>query len=335
MRSVLVLVLLVTTPALAQALDSDWKAGLAFYRAKNYARACPLLLKAAEAASTHGAIWADLGLCELKRGKKAESIRASNLAVRYGDEKIRESAYFNLGLVGVNLAPQGVVSDGTCVPIEPPKELACAQRITGCGHTIQLPGYTYREEQRAGLLIVHCDDGTCPAQSPFGGHCVIQRDDSCPEPSIVLVSGETSRGPGATPEWTCEASGAVELRAQECQSKKGADAKMCARKACKAAIRWRKEAPASRAEWKELHEELEGWASINECKACAEFTRKTQCTVVSIDPCSGRAGTVCTLQETTRDVGLEESASANAQSKTLVQEQSFQAAPAPKPVGGK
>lgn len=332
MRSTSLFLLLVTLPALAQTPDNDWKAGLASFRARDYSRACPLLLKAAEAAATNGAIWADLGLCELKRGKKEESIHASNLAVRYGDEKVRRSAYFNLGLAGVNLVPQGVARDGGCVPLEPPRELACTRRVTACGHSFAQPGYTYVEGRSSGLLLLPCGEGSCPTQSPYGGHCVGLGDDRCREPSIVLASELTLRGVGSTPAWTCEESGAVESRSLECQSKKGADEKTCSKKACADAVRWQKQARASRAEWKELEEELESWDSLNECKSCAETTTKTQCTVVSIDPCSGRAGTVCTEESISRDTRM--GAIGATPPKRLVQEQSFQVAPLPVPDTG-
>ncbi|NBD14088.1 tetratricopeptide repeat protein [Corallococcus silvisoli] len=327
MRSVLVLFLLVTTPALARSSDDDWKAGLASFREKDFARACPLLRKAAEADRIRGAIWADLGLCELKRGKKTESIHASNLAVRYGDEKVRKSAYFNLGLAGVNLAPQGVTSDGSCAPIEVPKELACGQRIAACGHKLELPGYTYHEEQSAGLVVLSCAEGTCPARLD----CAQQGDLPCSNLSIALDSEETLRGMGATPDWTCEDSEVVSTRTLECASKKGANEQTCARKACEEATRWR-ESPAPRKAWPELEDEIDSWASVNECKSCAEFTTRTRCTVVSIDPCTGRYGAVCTVQETTRDTGLK--ISGTLAPKTVVQELSFEVAAIPQTDAG-
>jgi hypothetical protein len=109
------------------AKGSAWSRGLALYKQSKFAAACPLLAEAATTAAENGAIWADLGSCELKRGDKAASIHASLLAARFGDERVRKNAYFNLHLAGYEA---GV--SGACGALAVPAELACSVPAFAC-----------------------------------------------------------------------------------------------------------------------------------------------------------------------------------------------------------
>src|SRR5215471_13419362 len=85
-----------------------WKQALTDYKKKDYVAACPLFARAAEAAPKNGAIWGDLGLCYFKLGGAATSIHPSRLAARFGDERVRRAAYYNLGLAGASITlPKG------------------------------------------------------------------------------------------------------------------------------------------------------------------------------------------------------------------------------------
>jgi Flp pilus assembly protein TadD len=66
-------------------------------------KACPLFAQVTQRQPRNGAAWADLSLCELRRGRKDEALAASWRAVRLGDEKARRHAYFNLAQLGVRL----------------------------------------------------------------------------------------------------------------------------------------------------------------------------------------------------------------------------------------
>ncbi|WP_342375397.1 hypothetical protein NVS55_29445 [Myxococcus stipitatus] len=319
--------LLFAASALAQPAGSDWEAGLSLYRAKDYARACPLLRKAAEAAGPQGEPWADLGLCELKRGRKAESIRASQLAVRHGDEKTRKAAYFNLGLAGVSLAPKDVKNSRACVPLTLPNELECKQRFVVCGQTHDWYGYAYFEERTSELLILPCDGGDCPTQIPADPDCAGPSSEKCSMARIELSSERVHRGMGSTPAWSCTESSAVESRAMACAQKKGANEAACMKTACDEARRWQRAEESSRAEWTELQEELESWDSLHECKTCYEGRTQTECTLVSLNPCTGRAGAVCREQRSARDTRIGQDSVWPA--KTFAQEFTFRLAPLP------
>ena len=110
----------------------------ALYRAGRYAEACPRFEEVTRAQPDNGAAWADLGLCELRRGQREASIRASLRAVREGDENVRVSAYRNLSTAGHRVAvPTGTDS---CLDVEAPAEFACPRRARFCAHPISDEG---------------------------------------------------------------------------------------------------------------------------------------------------------------------------------------------------
>lgn len=105
------------------------------FRAERYEEACPRFEEVTRARPTDGAAWADLGLCELRRGRREASIRASLRAVREGDERVRSSAYYNLWVVGERLAVP--TQTPSCMDVEAPAELACTRRARLCTYAVE------------------------------------------------------------------------------------------------------------------------------------------------------------------------------------------------------
>ncbi|HWA73114.1 MAG TPA: hypothetical protein VG937_12285 [Polyangiaceae bacterium] len=120
--------LCVSTGSAADSAAADWRKGLALYKQKQFDQACPLFESAAAAKKTNGAIWGDLGLCELKRGEITASVRASSLAVRFGSEKVRLAAYYNLN--SASFAVELPKADCALLPSTP--GLGCEKSITVC-----------------------------------------------------------------------------------------------------------------------------------------------------------------------------------------------------------
>lgn len=156
----LVLTLLLLAHGAAPAAPSPRDAALASFRKKDYARACPLFAEAARAEPENGAIWADLGLCELRRGRKAASVRASLRAVVHGDERTRSNAYFNLGLAGVALP---FPARGRCTIWQAPEALTCPQRVEACH--LDGPGHGHKGlGSTSYAALARCGEG-CPRSS--------------------------------------------------------------------------------------------------------------------------------------------------------------------------
>jgi tetratricopeptide (TPR) repeat protein len=119
--------------AAASAADSaaaDWRKALGLYKQKQFDEACPLFESAATAKKTNGAIWGDLGLCELKRGEPSASVRASTLAVRFGGEKVRLAAYYNLRAASfaIELPKSGCALLPSTAGLECKKSIAVCQK---------------------------------------------------------------------------------------------------------------------------------------------------------------------------------------------------------------
>jgi hypothetical protein len=102
----------------------------ALYRAGRYVEACPLFEQVTRARPEDGAAWADLGLCELRRGRREASIQASLHAVRVGEEQVRLNAYYNLSLAGHRIPMP--TEQHSCQELEAPAALSCAQRARVC-----------------------------------------------------------------------------------------------------------------------------------------------------------------------------------------------------------
>jgi hypothetical protein len=164
----LILAMLSLALGVPAAAQSPRDAALAAFRRKDYARACPLFAEVVRAEPENGAAWADLGVCELKRGRKAESVRASLRAVVHGDDRTRTNAYFNLGLAGVAL-PFPV--PGRCTVWRAPEELNCPQRVEACH--VMGPGSGYKAlGQNSYATLARCAAGcprpSVPPELPYG-----------------------------------------------------------------------------------------------------------------------------------------------------------------------
>jgi hypothetical protein len=117
-----------TTLAAPPSAREAWRQALGFFKQKRFDAACPLFESAATSEKTNGAIWADLGLCELKRGNSGASVHASLLAARYGTEKVRKNAYFNLNLAEYRFPLPGQ----QCAEVSAVSEAECAESIFAC-----------------------------------------------------------------------------------------------------------------------------------------------------------------------------------------------------------
>jgi hypothetical protein len=109
----------------------EWRKALALYKQKKFDAACPLFESAAKAKQKNGAIWGDLGLCELKRGDVAASIHASNLAARFGDDSVRQAAYYNLGLASASIA----LPSYHCITVLSTPDSGCSKPAFACVET--------------------------------------------------------------------------------------------------------------------------------------------------------------------------------------------------------
>ena len=192
------------------AKGSAWSRGLALYRQSKFAAACPLLTQAAAKAPHNGAIWADLGLCELKRGDKAASIHASLLAAHFGDERVRKTAYFNLHLAGYE---PGVY--GECGALAAPAELACSMPAFVCTGDWTASGTRSGTSGTVAVFATNAEDARARRDGIAG-----------------TLGGETGVGEVAVSEsqlcfdtwcqlnaWRCEESEQVRKRAKACFQK--------------------------------------------------------------------------------------------------------------------
>jgi hypothetical protein len=276
------------------AKGSTWSRGLALYKQSKFAAACPLLAEAAAAAAENGAIWADLGLCELKRGDNAASIHASLLAARFGDERVRKNAYFNLYLAGY-----GLDVDGECGALAATAELACSAPAFAC--TGDWTAYGTRSGTNGTVAIFDTTEEDVRAR----------RDD---------IAGPSESGPGevALSEsqlcfdtwcqlngWRCEESKQVSRRADTCfQEALGpVPANLCSQDgtACETFQRCHQQACAAAEDAINGTSGAKPWPAVvrehdekmaNCYSNCVEGSTLS-CTVVVVDPCQNRIGYVC------------------------------------------
>jgi hypothetical protein len=117
------------------------QSALQLYRSGDYERACPLFEAQTRRQPQDGAAWVDLALCEEKRGKREKARHANMLAIRWGDEKTRKNAYFNLWRMkeGVDLAPFDSLGDSAngshkCLALRAAPELACTAEVRACAY---------------------------------------------------------------------------------------------------------------------------------------------------------------------------------------------------------
>lgn len=277
------------------ARDSAWSRGLALFKQSKFRAACALLSQAAAAAPDNGAIWADLGLCELKRGDKASSIHASLLATRSDDERVRKNAYFNLYLAGHELD-----LPAECGALVGAPELAC-----------QAPAFACSTEWRA-YGSAEGNDGSVAVFAATARDAEALRDD--------VATSDGAGGAGQVPlseqhvcfpgwchmhAWSCEQSAVVARAAMACFRKAtGSSSKdpcgspgpacetleSCRTDACSAA----EDTVAGTADakpWPALEREFD--EKQGRCASqCAEG-ETFSCSVVVVDPCRNRIGYVC------------------------------------------
>jgi hypothetical protein len=108
----------------------DFRAGLAAYRSGQLEVACSLFERVVNRQPRNGAAWADLGLCERRRGNSRRAIQASIRAVRHGARRIRLNASYNLWQLGVTARlPEKA---GQCSELRAPVGLGCSSALNVC-----------------------------------------------------------------------------------------------------------------------------------------------------------------------------------------------------------
>jgi hypothetical protein len=276
----------------------EWTKALALYKNKEYRAACPLFKSAAAHQPRNGAIWGDLGLCLLKLetlGSRDASIHASRLAVRFGDERVRKNAYFNLNLAGVK---ESLPDDG-CTTVAAPPEAECKKSAAVCvkswgstGRVFQTSGKVAffarsaldaeRERDRlndidptpdmiaGGVSLAKASDNSCSSWCDFYAWDAV-------EPSMfkeqALACLEKRRGPFPSKPDPCVQKG-----------KRCTDFLDCVQAVLSHV---RDSRPIAR-------ESDRVRASCRaECEAGAD-SDSSECSVVHVDACSARVGVVCT-----------------------------------------
>lgn len=304
-RAVWLAVVLVSAVSHAGTPDAKARA-LRLYQQKHYDEACPLFEAMAKEAKTDGAAWADLGLCEAKRGNPEVANRASLLAVRYGDEATRKAAYFNLFKAGHRVAlPEAKERDAlTCATLPTAPVFECAKSLwactwqwfqygTGAGSEGASAIFGFSEEERAELMQVDPSDHTA----------LMDRE-------RVTVSSEEEIlcGYCVAHAWDCLNSKVVNASADECYRKLtgrkpttdlcggGADSAACHDyMACfDAQCAKAKDAAGEPSIWPKAAAEIA--REMKKCDDCG-IQSTTNCVVVAVDPCAGRVGYVCTTEK--------------------------------------
>ena len=276
-----------------------WRKALTLYKKKQYDAACPLFASVAQSQPKNGAVWADLGVCELKRGALDASIHASRLAVRFGDERVRKSAYYNLGLAGAT----EILPDDACTTISAPADTACVQSAVVCTkswsgsgsvlHTFGKVAFFARNQALAEQLRDGLPELDPPAEAIQTGVALSEAsDDSCSswcgsnawqsvDSSLImkqaLACSEKRKGPLSGPSDLCVS-----------QGKRCGNIVECAQ----AVLSHAGDSASVAREWQRLLGRC-----IKDCSDSAGATPPTTCNVVHVDPCSGRVGVVCTTLE--------------------------------------
>lgn len=118
------------------------QSALQLYRSGDYDRACPRFEAVTRRRPQDGAAWAELAMCEERRGNGKKARRANMLAVRWGNEQTRKSAYLSLWRMneGVKLPPlpdaaspkPGAEGPRGCLALRPAPELECTGEVRAC-----------------------------------------------------------------------------------------------------------------------------------------------------------------------------------------------------------
>jgi hypothetical protein len=277
---------------------ADWRKALALFKKKEFDAACPLFESAARAQPRNGAIWGDLGLCEVKRGtgeSMAASVHASRLAIRFGDERVRKAAYYNLGLASER---ESLASDG-CTVLSAPPEAECSQTAVACTKRWTTSGIVY--QQFGTVAFVALTEGeaktACDAVSELDPH------PDATDAGIILEEGsENSCGSWCAGHfWQTEDSSALVKQAVACsEGRRGplsgrldlciAQGKRCTDiYACiEAVVSHAGESEAVAREYDKLLGQCQ-----RDCTANEATSPPTSCGIVHVDPCRRRVGVVC------------------------------------------
>lgn len=281
--------------AAEMARGSAWSRGLALFKQSKFRAACALLSQAATAEPDNGAIWADLGLCELKRGDKASSLHASLLATRSDDPRVRKNAYFNLYLAG-----RAVDLPAECSVLAEAPELAC-----------QTPAFACSSEWRA-YGTAEGDDGTAAVFASTARDAEALRDDVATSDGVggtgqVPLSEQHVCFPGwcHAHAWSCGESAVVARAAMACFRKAtGSISKdpcsspgvaceafeSCQIDACSAAEDVIAGTPDAKP-WPALEHEFDEKQGL--CASHCSEGATLSCSVVVVDPCRNHVGYVC------------------------------------------
>jgi hypothetical protein len=276
----------------------QWRTALALYKKKQFDAACPLFESVAQAQPKNAAVWGDLGLCELKRGtaeSESASIHASRMAVRFGDERIRKAAYYNLGLASVKES----LPDDACTTLSAPGEAQCPRSGVVCVKSWQTSGRVFRTSGSVALFARTQADAER------------QRDDfSELDPELdnlqsgVVLYRESENSCGtwcAANAWQGQDSSLVMRQAMACdQKQKGPlpgppDLCVSGGKRCsdiiecvQSVLSHESDSPPIAREWGRMRQKCE-----SECTAGADSSPSPTCSVVHVDACRGYVGVVC------------------------------------------
>ena len=331
-RLLLLLLLPACEAVAAEPRESLWTRALRLYKQGRHEQACPLFEQVVRKAPGNGTAWADLGLCEARRGRAPEAIRANLEAVRLGNRRTRLNAYFNLDALGVR-QPLPRADDAhsfswlACGELSLPEPLRCGHPLWAC------------TDFHAPLGSMGGVTGTVAMFGPHGEWAreIERREGFYPGddfgPGIVYLSSvETCfqwKCRAHNPWWSCGSSSLVRERASACFEKQtsrkprlgmrciasdcsdqdvdfvceeapevcqaqGDIWDRCHQEACLAAM---DALDGNKARWPEVLEEKQ--ANNTACDECVDKDATT-CEVIVADACNQRIGYVCWKDEAPR-----------------------------------
>lgn len=278
------------------------------YQQGEFDEACALYERLVAEARTDGARWADLGLCEYRRGHTDAGHRASLLAVRYGDEATRKHAYFNLHAAGhrVHLPEQKPGGGTSCELLQFAAPFACETKLWAC----IVPWTQYGSGGgTAGTAVIF---GSKPEDMEYWKALMpFERPQAASAAGAVQLSWEEEKLCGfcETHAWDCARSAIVTPKVEQCFQRRAGtrrefDPSMCFRRTpaearlCDAYMKCHdelcKQAQASyeqgRPSWPEAAAEI---ARAHQACADCGLQRSRTCEVIAVDPCAGRIGYAC------------------------------------------
>jgi hypothetical protein len=276
-----------------------WRRGLVLLKQKKFDAACELIASAANAEQTTATIWADLGLCELKRGHADAAVHASLLAARFGDERTRKNAYFNLNLASYEVDIPGEA----CGPVSVAPEAACTAPLFACTKNWQQYGTA---EGDSGTVAVFDTDlegaRTQTEDASFAGEATGNALDLS-ESHACFFTWCGFHG------WECDSSPVVSKRVEACYVKQHGPMpkdlclrpsalcesfQKCSEGVCAQANAAISGAPGAK-HWPAVEREYD--RSQAACMADCREGETLSCSVVYVDPCQSRIGYVCSISD--------------------------------------